>query len=273
MEGRLPYFDIILEGRSRGEPASEALSRFVHWGYWEDPSKAELTQASLGSAMERLNGLLLEAADLRDGQALLDAGCGFGGTLASVAASRRGMRTTGLNIDARQLAYARKTAPASSWVVGDACVLPFASASFDRVLAVECIFHFPSRRAFLKEAARVLKPGGVLALSDFVPRNPDGRPYWLGNLLGDRVARGYGVLGSGWPDGDYAAMARQVGLEVVFDRDITANTLPTYPILLGLLKGSEGPKAADLRLATRLLDWSSRLGLIRYRVLSFVRPE
>src|SRR5438034_5931485 len=42
----------------------------------------------------------------------------------------------------------------------DACALPFPDASFDRVLAVECIFHFPSRLRFLKEAARVLKPGG-----------------------------------------------------------------------------------------------------------------
>jgi ubiquinone/menaquinone biosynthesis C-methylase UbiE len=34
------------------------------------------------------------------------------------------------------------------FVHGDACRLPFASAVFDRVLAVECIFHFPSRRQF-----------------------------------------------------------------------------------------------------------------------------
>ena len=38
-------------------------------------------------------------------------------------------------------------------------------AAFDRVLAVECIFHFPSRLQFLKEACRVLRPGGLLALS------------------------------------------------------------------------------------------------------------
>lgn len=271
MQGRLPYFDIILEGRSRGEPASEALSRFVHWGYWEDPSDASLTPGGLGAAMDRLNNLLLEAADLSDGQTLLDAGCGFGGTLAAVAAQRRGMRLTGLNIDARQLAHASKTAPESRWVRGDACVLPFAPASFHRVLAVECIFHFPSRLAFLKEAARVLKPGGMLALSDFVPKDPDGKPSWIGKRLGEQIGRGYGVMGTGWPDGDYAAMAAKAGLEVVLERDITANTLPTYPILLGLLKGSEGPQAADLRRATKLLEWSSRLGLIRYRVLAFRR--
>ncbi|MBI5595139.1 MAG: methyltransferase domain-containing protein [Elusimicrobia bacterium] len=271
MDGRLPYFDIILEGRSRGEPASEALSRFVHWGYWEDPAGAPRTPEGLGAAMERLNGLLLDAAELRDGQALLDAGCGFGGTLAAVAAQRRDMRLIGLNIDARQLAVAAKTAAGSSWVQGDACVLPFASGSFDRALAVECIFHFPSRFAFLREAARVLKPGGMLALSDFVPNDPDGKASWLGQRLGEQIGRGYGVMGTGWPDGDYAVMARKAGLEVVLDRDITAHTLPTYPILLGLLKGTEGAQAVNLRRATKLLEWSSRLGLIRYRVLAFRR--
>ncbi len=84
------------------------------------------------------------------------------------------MDLTGLNIDARQLAAAEaQTKPANGnkigWVEADACRLPFEDNSFDRVLAVECIFHFPSREKFLAEAARVLKPGGYLAVSDFVP--------------------------------------------------------------------------------------------------------
>lgn len=269
----LPYFDLILEGKGKGDPAAEALSRYVHWGFWEDPSRAGGPE-SLQAAMDRLNGLVLDAALLADGQTLLDAGCGFGATLAAVDAARSGMKMKGLNIDPRQLAVARETVKAKpgntlEFVEGNACALPFPDASFDRVTAVECVFHFPSRFAFIKEAARVLKPGGVLSLSDFVPEDPNAPPTWLGTWLGKQVEKGYGHLGDGWPEGDYATMAAKAGLLVASDRDITENTLPTYPILLGLLAGSSGPKARALRWGTRLLQWSSRLGWVRYRIVSF----
>lgn len=162
----LPYFDILLEGRRRGEPAARAFERFVHWGYWDEPARATLDLGEFDAAMERLNAEVLAGAALADGQAVLDAGCGFGGTLAGLARDLPRAALTGLNIDARQLEHARRAAPAARFVEGDACAMPFPDASFDRVLAVECVFHFPSRLRFLKEAARVLRPGGRAALSE-----------------------------------------------------------------------------------------------------------
>ena len=266
----LPYFDMLLEGRRRGEPAARVFERFVHWGYWADPSCATLDAAEFVAAMERLNAEVLEAAALADGQQVLDAGCGFGGTLASLRAAFPHATLTGLNIDPRQLEHARAQVAGVRFIKGDACAPPFPDAAFDRVLAVECIFHFPSRAKFLEETARLLKVGGRVALSDFVPRDPNARPGPLGRWVSAQVAKGYGAGGDDWRDGDYAKMAAAAGLRVVLDRDITANTLPTYPVLLSLLRATAS--ARRMAWPTRLLDWASRLGFVRYRVLAFEKP-
>ena len=262
----LPYFDILLDARKREENAFKIFERYVHWGYWENPEEADRSPEDFLAAMERLNNELLLVADLKDGQSVLDAGCGFGGTLAAIQTRWKGMNLTGINIDARQLEIARKQVPGVSFIEGDACALPFESSTFDRVLAVECIFHFPSRLQFLKEAARVLKPGGLIALSDFVPRKPNGSNSRIGKVLGRQIQKGYGPLGGDWVEGDYNAMARAANLRLIVDKDITVNTLPTYPVLLDLF-----PSPSIMAWPTRLLKWVSYLRLMRYRILCFAK--
>lgn len=266
----LPYFDQLLEGRRRGDERGKIFERYVHWGYWENPAAATRDPAQFVEAMERLDREVAAAGALEDGQAVLDAGCGFGGTLAAIGARWPGLRLTGLNIDPRQLKIARAQVPAAVFVEGDACALPFEPGAFDRALAVECIFHFPSRLRFLQEAARVLKPGGRLALSDFVPKSLAGSRSWIGRFLERQIGRGFGNYAD-WANGNYKEMARTAGLRMIVERDITANTLPTFPVILDLQRASRlagEPSGAMVR-STRLLQWVSELGLVRYQILGF----
>ena len=173
MQIKLPYFDYLLSAFAQGDPSLEqSFGRHVHWGYWEFPEQARLTLEDFSAAAENLSQLIYHAAQVTDAQTILDAGCGFGGTLASLNQHYLNMELVGLNIDERQLLRAREQVKPRGdnqirFEQGNACALPFADNSFDVVLAVECIFHFPSREDFFKEVFRVLKPGGYFALSDF----------------------------------------------------------------------------------------------------------
>lgn len=214
---------------------------------------------------------------LPTGRRVLDAGCGFGGTIQQINATYSGMDLTGLNIDPRQLAAAEaQTKPVNGnkigWIEADACQLPFEDNSFDRVLAVECIFHFPSREKFLAEAARVLKPGGYLAVSDFVPTLMffGKTPIWM--AIRPRIAKSYGTLGN-VPLRSYKSMGKRAGLELATKRNIRRNTLPTYPFLLKFFREQGSADAQKTMIVgTRWMKWLSKLGLIQYRVYTYHKP-
>lgn len=83
---------------------------------------------------------------------VLEAGCGTG----------RWLRPGDIGLD---YSYGMLAAAQSGTRVnGDACCLPFRDASFETVFCVNAVHHFPDKRAFVTEARRVLRTGGVLAI-------------------------------------------------------------------------------------------------------------
>ena len=86
---------------------------------------------------------------------VLDVGCGPGSYLALLG----GTRAVGVDLSPGMAAEAALHAPA---VVGDAAMLPFADARFDRVLAPHMLYHCPDIPAAVAELRRVLRPGGVM---------------------------------------------------------------------------------------------------------------
>ncbi len=97
---------------------------------------------------------------------ILDCGCGMGFYLKLLSSVATGSYS-GLDGDARALAFARQALAGQGIALayGDVLHMPYADASFDKVLFTEVLEHLPNDREGLAEVRRVLKPGGVLALT------------------------------------------------------------------------------------------------------------
>lgn len=136
-------------------------SDYTNFGYWTDTTQDARTACD--ALMAHLLGFIPE----KKGR-ILDVACGKGETSRYVSQFYPPEQITAINISERQLARGREIVPGATFRLMDATALDFPDASFDAVICVEAAFHFNTREKFLREAARVLKPGGHLVLSDIL---------------------------------------------------------------------------------------------------------
>jgi len=161
---------------------------YLNMGYWREAPTYD-------AACEALALLLADRAGFARGDRVVDAGFGYGdqdllwarGFAVSIA---------GFNVNAAQVEVARRRAELAG--LGEQIALYARSAMdtglaegwADRVVALESAFHFPERTRFFAEAARLLRPGGSIALADLVVREEASR------RVVDRVGRA--VAGRFW---------------------------------------------------------------------------
>jgi demethylmenaquinone methyltransferase/2-methoxy-6-polyprenyl-1,4-benzoquinol methylase len=122
------------------------------------------------------------ATNLRAGGAALDVACGSGKLTAQLArAAGPGGHVVGLDFSPEMLVVARRDHPGIEFTEGDALNLPFDAATFDATTIAFGLRNLTDPVRGLREMARVLKPGGVAVVLEFVrpPRGPVGSAYRL----------------------------------------------------------------------------------------------
>jgi cyclopropane fatty-acyl-phospholipid synthase-like methyltransferase len=216
----------------------------VHLGYWGQAASQDWC-----GAQDAMTDLHLNALDLQDGQTAVDIGCGIGGSLRLVNTRVTDSMLIGVNIDPRQLVICQ-THPATrgnrfEWMHCDACDVPLADYSADRILSIEAMFHFPDRQRFLIEAAGLLRPSGLLVCSDILFGKP--RTTHENRLL-DVLLQGYAP----WPQpvlgqGAVTVMGHAVGLTSRRMLDLSAQVMPTWDHIVSSRDDPEKSPVAAMR--------------------------
>jgi SAM-dependent methyltransferase len=118
------------------------------------------------------------------GMLVLDLACGTGNV--AIPAARKGAMVTGVDIASNLLVQARERAAAEGLVVtfdeGDAEALPYADATFDAVVTMFGAMFAPRPELVAAELARVLKPGGLLAMANWNPASFSGKMFKVGSM-------------------------------------------------------------------------------------------
>lgn len=190
----------------------------LNLGIWDKKTK------TLGQAMQNLNQKIAQSTNVDKSCTLLDAGCGVGGT--TIYMSREfGSICHGIGIVPSQIKQCKENAlrqgvsDKTEYQVMDYTRTTFPDGLFDAVIGIESICHADSKTEFLKEAHRILKPGGRLVIVDPLQskENLSSREY---KTLYDNSFNGCAVSEL-WTADHYLTTLEKLGYKAVDHTDFT----------------------------------------------------
>lgn len=192
--------------------------------------------------------IVLKALNLHPEQALLDAGCGAG-LFCQMAAIRKGASVMGLDASSALIELARKRAPRGTFFEGEMEALPFVDGTFDVVTMLNSLHHTVSHLNALKEARRVLRPGGRMVIAAWA-RPEQCNIAHLYRALDELLPVGSSNTPAAFAFSDEGALRKLVskaGFAKLIEAQATA--IWNYPneetALRGLLSASNAVQAAD----------------------------
>lgn len=158
-----------------------------------------------GKLSKKFYNLVIKNVKIFDGFHVLDAGCGTG-TILRRLSEQCHICGAGIDVEEKMLEHARKKCPNMDIRCCSCDQTPFEDASFDVLIACMAYHHFPNKEGFAKEAARLIKSGGKLYISD--PRFP----YPVRKLLNAALEK-HGMVGEFFSADEMIANFTKFGFE------------------------------------------------------------
>ncbi|MEU1778798.1 methyltransferase domain-containing protein [Streptomyces abikoensis] len=213
-----------------------------HYGYWPDPA----ARGSLAKATERMTDQLIARLAARPGHTVLDVGGGTGKPALRLA-RETGADVVGVNVSRHQVDIANAKARAEGlhervrFDFADAMDLPYPDAAFDGIWALESMLHMPDRPRVLREAARVLRPGGRMVIADIALRaavEDEASRTAVARFCAIVSARSLERIDA------YPRAVVEAGLELLELTDISAHTYPTLLEMLDCYRSAHSEHVA-----------------------------
>ncbi|MET8050995.1 methyltransferase domain-containing protein [Streptosporangium sp. NPDC005286] len=223
-----------------------------HYGFWAGPDD----DTTISEATERMTDFVLARLDVGPGSQVLDVGCGNGRPAVRLARTF-GARVVAIDIDRQALRNGAEHAAAHGMAEMvdfrrvDALDLPFATASFDAVLAFEVTPHFDIADLY-RNIARVLRPQGRLVVETPYLRVP------MTEEIRGRIGPYLAMLNAVSLDApeDHLSAAREAGMAITELVDITENVRGSFPRLVWALRERLESRAGTERLLDTFAAWA-----------------
>ena len=199
----------------------------LHHGYWirGDESKEQ--------AQLQLIEHLAQLAKIKPGSDILDIGCGFGASSLYLAKTYNAA-VTGINTSSVQVEMAIKAAASEKldarFLLMDAEAMDF-HKQFDLLWSVESISHYEHREKFFASAARLLKPGGLFAITDWFKKE-NLTPVETGKFI-DPIEQGMMVKLQIM--NDYEHFLNSAGLRIMHREILNKNCAKTWDLCLDII--------------------------------------
>jgi len=227
---------------------------YLNFGLWENGIADYIKAAE--NLVHRMDSIL----GLKETNKLLDAAPGMGTQDIYLLNNFAPQSIDGLDVTWKHIEHGRRRSREAGledrvrFHHGTAIELPFPDGSFTHVLSIEGPEHFNTREKFLHEARRVLQPGGVIAMADFIVKNPPRNP--IEKLVAEAARKLWQVPRANVYSGEvYQQKMQTAGFEKVEIEEIGASVIPGYYF--------EQMRPETIRAISRIRGFAlARLGLL-----------